>query len=290
MVENPGMETHVHPFEVYSAKTKKSKNLYLHTSPEFMMKELLSTEGENLDKIFTITYAFRDEPNSFQHRCQFLLLEWYRKNAHYTSLMEDTEKLILFCRDHFENKNIKTKLSKNFSLTKKTMQELILETINVDILNFLDTKDLKNLITKDFKDVPLPEIPLEWDDYFFLLYLNKVEPHIQNIEALLLYEFPAPLSALSTLKKEDPRVCERFEVYINGIELCNAFNEETSLETLKKRFSYQNQQKEKQYNYTLPEPKQFFNVMKNYPKSSGNALGVERLLYSLIEIENPFWN
>ncbi|MCO4753987.1 MAG: hypothetical protein KC478_05875, partial [Bacteriovoracaceae bacterium] len=83
MVENPGMETHIHPFEVFSKYKGKSTNQYLHTSPEFHMKELLSLEEEQLDNIFNISYCFRDEPSSPIHRSQFLMLEWYRKNERY---------------------------------------------------------------------------------------------------------------------------------------------------------------------------------------------------------------
>ncbi len=71
---------------------------------------------------------------------------------------------------------------------------------------------------------------------------------------LLLYEFPAPLAALSTLKKEDKRVCERFEIYLSGVELCNCFNELTDLNEQKKRFEAQAKEKKKLYGYDLPEP------------------------------------
>ncbi|MBT6325164.1 MAG: EF-P lysine aminoacylase GenX, partial [Bdellovibrionales bacterium] len=71
-VQNPGMETHIHPFKVSSMlEQEKESSLFLHTSPEFCMKELLS---EGLSKIFTISYCFRDEPTSIQHRAQFLML------------------------------------------------------------------------------------------------------------------------------------------------------------------------------------------------------------------------
>lgn len=288
MVENPGMETHIHPFEIFSAKDKKSKNLFLHTSPEFMMKELLSSD-EGLENIFTLTYTFRDEPDSPHHRNQFIMLEWYRKNAHYTKIMQDTEELIRYTYEKLQAKNAPMRF-KDFPIFQKaTINELFLDILKIDILNFLDKKDLKLMIEKDFKDVPLPNVDLEWDDYFFLFYLNKIEPKIAKIPALLVYEFPYHLSALSTLKENDPRVCERFEVYIEGVELCNAFNEVTSKEVLEKRFQYQNQQKRNQYGYTLPSPKRFYKTMENYPPSAGIALGVERLLLSLVDIENPFW-
>ncbi len=107
----------------------------------------------------------------------------------------------------------------------------------------------------------------------------------------MITEFPAPLSALSTLKASDPRVCERFEVYINGIELCNCFNELTDPIEQKKRFAAQNELKKKLYGYELPEPKAFYHTMdKGLPPSAGIALGVERLLHSLFDIENPFYS
>jgi lysyl-tRNA synthetase class 2 len=107
----------------------------------------------------------------------------------------------------------------------------------------------------------------------------------------MITEFPSPLSALSTLKKDDPRVCERFEVYINGVELCNCFNELTDAREQKNRFEFQNELKEKIYKYRLPTPTRFYSVMdRGLPASAGIALGVERLLHSLFEIENPFFD
>jgi lysyl-tRNA synthetase class 2 len=88
MVENPGMETHIHPFQVAHAKSHSMSQWYLHTSPEFHMKELLSLGFEN---IYNLSYCFRDEPNASIHRPQFLMLEWYRTGAHYTKIMQDCE-------------------------------------------------------------------------------------------------------------------------------------------------------------------------------------------------------
>ena len=170
------------------------------------------------------------------------------------------------------------------------MQEIFLETINIDILNYLEKDKLKELIQTQFKDVPLPASELHWDDYFFLLYLNKVEPGINKYPAILIYEFPAPLAALSTLKESDKRVCERFEVYLNGVELCNSFNELTDVSEQRKRFSEQAKLKNELYHYSLPSPDKFYQSMeRGLPPSAGIALGVERLLYSILEIENPFF-
>lgn len=253
------------------------------------MKELLASD-EEMNKIFTLSYCFRDEPESPIHRFQFIMLEWYRKNERYESIMNDIEGLIHFVISEGSKKNWPLRSGqKNIRLIKKTMQELFIDTIGIDILNFLDVSSIKKLLER-FPDVPVPAAELEWDDYFFLLYLNKVEPFIKKFPLLMITEFPSPLSALSTLKSSDPRVCERFEVYVNGIELCNCFNELTDAREQKNRFLEQNKLKKKLYKYELPEPTNFYSTMeKGFPPSAGIALGVERLLHSLFEIENPFY-
>lgn len=289
-VENPGMEVHIHPFQLHSVSKNKNVPLYLHTSPEFCLKELLADPDEKLEKIFSLSYCFRDEPDSPIHRKQFLMLEWYRKNARYESIMTDMENLISFALKEGAKKGFPVR--KEFigkKLVVKTMAELFREFTNIDILDHLTIPSIKELLKK-FPDVPVPAAELEWDDYFFLLYLNKIEPHLTKYPLLLIKEFPAPLAALSTLKKDDPRVCERFEVYVNGVELCNCFNELTDVVEQKKRFAEQKLLKKKLYGYELPEPVKFYQSLeRGLPPSSGVALGVERLLSSLFEIENPFF-
>ena len=285
-VENPGMEVHIHPFQLHSVVKNEVIPSYLQTSPEFALKELLSRPEENLDKVFSISYCFRDEPKSLVHRSQFLMLEWYRKHERYEQIMQDTQDLIQYCLN--SQLPVRKEL-KNKTMVKKTMQQLFQEILNIDILEYLDVPSIKNLL-KRFPDVPVPATECEWDDYFFLLYLNRIEPEISKIPMLMVYEFPAPLSALSTLKKTDPRVCERFEVYINGIELCNCFNELTDVQEQKKRFAEQNILKQRLYRYQLPEPKKFYSAMeRGLPPSAGIALGVERLFLALCDVENPFF-
>src|SRR4051812_37719705 len=88
MVENPGMEVHIHPYQIKSTRTNRDLPLYLHTSPEFALKQLLAAD-EGFDKIFSLGYCFRDEPSSPIHRSQFMMLEWYRKHERYEKIMED---------------------------------------------------------------------------------------------------------------------------------------------------------------------------------------------------------
>lgn len=283
------MEVHIHPFEVFSKYKNKSINKYLHTSPEFAMKKILADVNE-LNNIFTLSYCFRDEPNSPIHRNQFIMCEWYRKNEFYTKIMNDCEKLILFCIEELTKNNIDT-IKPDIHFQRTTIQDLFKETLNIDILNFLDTNDLRELIKKDFKDVPLPDTELTWDDYYFLLFLNKIEPILKNYPYILLYNFPHHLKALSTINENDKRVCDRFEIYMNGIELCNSFNELTDFNKQKERFNIDGKLKREIYNYELPSPKEFYKTLeKGLPKSSGIALGVERLLICLTDKDQIFFS
>jgi lysyl-tRNA synthetase class 2 len=287
IVENPGMETHIHPFQLNSIQKNELQNLYLHTSPEFNMKKLLA-ENSSLTNIFSVGYAFRDEPSSPIHRNQFLMLEWYRQNERYEKIMDDTEELIQFSNQYLHDKGIKIK-NNSFSFQRTTVDNLFKELLGFSILDFLDKKELIKKINLDIKDIPMPSIECDWDDYYFLIFLNKIENELINYPYLLISEYPAPLSALSTISKNDPRVCERFEVYMSGVELCNCFNEVTDPVEVKNRFKFQASEKKRLYNYELPWPNEFMQTMNNYPASAGIALGVERLLGSIIDIENPFF-
>lgn len=293
MVKNPGIEAHIHPFRVKSEVNQRDTDFFLHTSPEFFMKELLSLGFEN---IYTLSYSFRDENYSDIHRPQFLMLEWYRAHARYEKIMEDCENMIKHLIHHLRLHKIELSPDcEKFNLQKMTVQEIIFKYAHFDILNFLDKEKLLQLIRDKFPEVPLPPIEennqLEWDDVYFLFFLNVIEPHLKNIPFLLLYEFPAPLSALSTLKDSNPDVCERFEIYARGIELCNCFNELRDLEIQENRFKLQMEIKSKYYHYQLSPPHVLFeSLRRGIPQSAGIALGVERLHKILTNGDMIFWD
>lgn len=274
LVPNPGMEVHIHPFEVYSKLKNKSTGLYLQTSPEFYMKEMLSDGFEN---IYSLNYAFRDEPISSTHRPQFLMLEWYRVNTHYNQIKKDIKNLFNFIRNSNDLLELETQTV--------TVQELFLEFLSFDILDFLDPHDLKQKIYKDFNNLYVND-ELAWEDWFFLLFLNFIEPSLKNYKSIIVDEYPAPLAALSTLKPTNKKVCERFEFFVNGIEIANCFNELVDINEQKDRFSKDIIQKRISYNYELPEPTILYNALsKGIPSSCGIALGVERFLSTALEKE-----
>jgi lysyl-tRNA synthetase class 2 len=286
-VANPGMETHIHPFKLHSVHENINKELYLHSSPEFKLKEFLSYYPEiKQENIYSMNYCFRDEPNSPIHRAQFLMLEWYRVGVNYELIKSDIEKLITSL---LAQTNIPVKSFDNLKFTKKTIQEIFVEFLNIDILNFLELKSIQKL-TQDLA-IKIPDVECAWDDYFWLIFLNLIEPKLKQYDFLILEEFPYHLSALSNISTRDSRVCKRFEFYIKGVEIANCYEELLDLNTHKERFNKQAQEKKENYHYSLPEPNFFYQALaRGIPESSGIALGVERLMGSLIEIENIFWD
>lgn len=287
LVKSPGIEPHIHPFKCTGLGPYENDDLYLHTSPEFAMKELLSLGYE---RIFNLSYAFRHEPSSSFHRPQFLMLEWYRAFESYQKIMDDVVELVNFCAQEL-------RVEQNLTWQKKTVREIFHQFLQIDLYDYLELTSLRTLIEKKFPQIPLPPFEerskLTWDDYFFLLFLNEIEPHFKSIKALLLYEYPHHLSALSTLKKDDPRVCERFEVYLSGVELCNCYNELTDIEEQKKRFVESKKIRQDLYSQTMPKPNVLFSALeRGLPSSTGVALRVERLLMSLtgLDAHDAFWS
>ncbi len=268
LVENPGMEPHIHPFKVHDK--------FLHTSPEFRMKEVLAQT--KLQNIFSLSYCFRKEPKSPIHREQFLMLEWYRRDQLLDKIIEDTQSLLSF-------------LSNNkCELVIKTMSEVFQEFLNFCILDFLTKDQLLEKIKKDFKDIPIGSVELEWDDYFFLLFLNKIEPLLKKYPFLIITNFPSPLSALSEIDKNDSRVAKRFELYIHGVEIANCFQELRDVEEQIIRFKEFEDLKEQNYKYKLPWPSRFLKNLENLPVSSGIALGADRLYGALKQTDYIFWD
>ena len=225
-----------------------------------------------MDKIYTLSSCFRDEPESATHRPEFLMLEWYRKNESYETIMEDCHELLL-------------KLSNGKLQTQTlTIKEIFSNEASLELDQVSNVQDFYEWIVNEHSHLAPNSKELAgwtWDDLFFLIFLNIIEPKLKKYPALILKEYPSSQAALAKIKAEDSSVCERFELYLSGLEVANCFHEETSFEVIKKRFETQAQEKKNLYGYELPWPLEFMQTMENYPPSSGIALGVERLAMAI---------
>lgn len=170
-----------------------------------------------------------------------------------------------------------------------TIDELFRKYLSFSILDFLDPKDLFHKITKDFKSYA-PSKMLVWDDLYHLLWLNMIEPELKNHPALLIKDFPAPLGLLAKVSKDDSRISQRFEIYIQGIEIANGYAEEEHYAQNVSAIENHLLEKQNIYQYTLNPPSFLLNSLKKntIPECYGVAMGTERLLQVLTNANSAF--
>lgn len=240
--------------------TEQETPLYMHTSPEYCMKRLLAAESGS---IYQIAHVFRDEESGKRHQTEFSMLEWYRVGFDYKQLMDDVAELLT-----------EVGLSKP---AKMTYADAFLEIVNINP----HTCELSMLQETSGQHGwgSASEDRHALLDYIFSEVVMK---DINNRQALFIYDYPECMAALATIKDSEPRVAERFELFINGMEIANGFNELCDANEQKQRF-------EKELNYrkqkgltAVPIDQNFISALEaGLPKSAGVALGIDRLLMAL---------
>ncbi len=223
----PGQEPYLHPVPVtLHDPLGRPEPFYLHTSPEFAMKKLLAA---GFPKIFQLAKCFRDYEawGDGTHNTEFTLLEWYRAPGTLAEIMNDAESLFKyvgiklgFDKLRYRNKEIII----NESWEKKTMKQLWLDYLGVDLDLYLEIEPLQKLSQKlgfPFTDAD------EYEDLFFKIFLNKIEPYLGLERPTFVYDYPTRMCSLSRVCAYDPRYAERAELYVGGLELANGFGELT---------------------------------------------------------------
>ena len=264
MVASPDIEPTLTPFETM-VKTPEGKTYLagLITSPEYSMKKLL---GMGAQKIFTLTKVFRNmESFGGIHNPEFTMLEWYTQGEDMFACMNETELLVRETFTAFGNDA--------GIIERKSVNELFVELIGVD-LSLATERDLIDACTR--LDVHMDESDSE-SDLFYRLFLSKVEPTFQD-RNIFVYNYPKYQAALARLTP-DGKFGERFELYYNGVELCNAFTELTDPIEQRKRFEEETKTRIEQGKIVFPIDEDLLNLLASVRNPSfGNALGVDRLL------------
>jgi len=286
LVESPGVEDHLEPFKTkYFDYNGKSKNFYLPTSPEFSLKEALTS---GIEKVFEIAKVFRNYgENSILHKPEFLMLEWYRAYSNYEVIMDDILNLLKFLSESLYKKNVliyKNRECRLDSIKKIKVKDLFAEySINLDNYS-LNEESFKKEITNFLK---IDNNSLSKEDMFFKFFLNFIEPKLGFENPVIVYEYPYEMAKLSELC-DNSCYGKRFELYLFGIEIANGYQELTDYKRQKENFLKTitnrklNRAKEK-----LTLPKRFLNSLKyGLPPSSGVALGVERLFMIFENLED----
>jgi len=306
---SPGMEPHLKPFEVELLAPDGSRaRRYLHTSPEFAMKKLL-VAGEPL--IFQLTHAFRNAEGSDHHQPEFTMLEWYRAGADYREIMADCEALM---QDVARACGIPAYRRRDSvcdpfqGCERLTVAEAFRRHAGLDLASVWpgggDAGDGSGALSDPAPDpAPLEALARAagirtdagdgWDDLFFRIFLERIEPRLGQGRPTILMDYPPHMAALARLRPGPPDVAERFELYVCGVELANAFSELTDAKLQAARFRNDQAERRRLYGSEVPVDPDFLAALEHgMPAAAGIALGVDRLAMlaaGAARIEDVLW-
>lgn len=226
----------------------------LHTSPELCMKRLLAA---GYPRLFQLCRVWRDQERGSRHLPEFTLLEWYRAEGDYTALMTDCEALLL--RLVPEEKLIwgGRKLDLTPPWERLTVAEAFRRYAGVTVEEALDSGNFDQILTE------------------------TIEPRLGNGHPTFLIDYPIELAALARSKPDNPAVAERFELYLAGIELANAFSELTDGPEQRARFERDEAARRAAGKRAYPLPEKFLTELVTLPEAAGIALGIDRLVMLL---------
>jgi lysyl-tRNA synthetase class 2 len=293
---SPGNEAHLHAFATeLRAPGGEATPLYLHTSPEFACKKLLAG-GER--RIFEFARVFRNRERSALHQPEFTLLEWYRAGAPYEALMRDCADVLALAAELAGAREFRFRERSADPFTEPepvTVAEAFSRHADIDLLATLGTAG-------DAAREPLAGAAIRagvrvapddsWSDIYSRVLVELIEPRLGLGRATILYEYPLAEAALARPTAHDPRVAERFELYLCGVELANAFGELTDPAEQRRRFEAEMKEKERVYGERYPIDEDFLAALAHMPEASGIALGFDRLVMLSLaasRIEEVLW-
>ena len=289
----PVMEAHIHAFktELLNIDRSVSQAMYLHTSPEFDMKKLLTA---GMEQIYQICHVYRNAEGSKLHSPEFTLLEWYRAEADYQTLMDDCVDMFRYVAKGIgiELYTHGEKACNPFDEWQRLSVVQAFETLaGIQLGNHLEDRDSFAQAAQDI-GVRIVDADM-WDDIFHAVMAEKIEPNLGQGVPTILFDYPISMAALSRKKPDDPRFAERFELYICGIELANAFSELADANEQRKRYKDEMALKKKLYREVYPSDEEFFKALEHMPESAGIALGIDRLIMLATgaeDIQDVLWS
>jgi len=248
--------------------------LYLQTSPEHAMKRLLAAGSGS---IFQLSRVFRRGEHGRFHNPEFCLLEWYRPGLSFTELMDEVAALV--------TRLLPEKLLCHTPM-RSSWNALFVRHLGVDALSS-DRQDLIRCAVEHGVETAFDATTATSDDYLDLLMSHIIEPRLPRDRLVFVYHYPASKAAMAQLEPKDPRVARRFELYFNGVELANGFQELDDPEEQRRRFVVERDQRRLRDLPGVPTDDCLLAALRaGLPECSGVALGFDRLVMLAAGLES----
>jgi elongation factor P--(R)-beta-lysine ligase len=265
-VPSPGQEVHLEAFGTEGGR-------FLITSPEYHMKRLVAAGA---GRIYQIARAFRAGERGPHHQPEFTIVEWYRAREPLAAIAADCEALVRTAAEavgRLPELSLSLRLDQPFERT--TVRDLFARHAGFELSGDEPAEVLAARASA--AGVALGSAAA-WDDVFFQVFLDRIEPALGRGQPTFVFDWPAPLAALAQRKPEDPRLAERFELYAGGLELANAFGELTDPREQRARFLAEAEVRRARGRAVYPLDEKLLSALAHMPPTSGVALGFDRLV------------
>ena len=222
------------------------------------MKRLLAA---GYPRMFQFSKCFRADERGDRHLPEFTMLEWYVAQFNYQQLMDQCEAMIIAAlKDMGYDQNIIWQNKK---------------------INFAPGWERITVADAFFRYAPVSCEDALAKDQFDEILVEHIEPRLGCARPTFLYDYPARLAALAKIKKSDPTVAERFELYTGGMEMANGFSELTDADEQRRRFEEASEARAMKRWACYAMPEKFLTALQTLPKAAGIALGIDRMMMLL---------
>ncbi len=290
---SPGMERYMAAFETaFVPPAGAARRMYLQVSPEFAMKKLLVA---GMERIWQLARAFRNGETSARHHPEFSMLEWYRTGAGWRDAAAEAAELVRALAGPSVSRGGGV-CDLSGPWTWLTVAEAFREHAGIDLDGLTDDPERPS-------PDPLREAAAAagvrvaaddgWEDVFFRVMLERVEPRLGRGTPAVLHSWPLPLAALARRDPADPSLAERFEIFVGGMELANGYGELADAAEHGRRVAETGRQRRRDGRAAWPEDGDLQRALEaGMPECAGVALGFDRLVMLATgaeRIEDVLW-
>jgi elongation factor P--(R)-beta-lysine ligase len=278
-VRSPGQEVHLDAIPAGfasggtgdpSSVPNKDERRWLVTSPEYHLKRLVAA---GFSRVVEIGKCWRANESGPHHATEFTMIEWYRANAPLEALAGDCEALIDVAIHAAGGGGAAPRLAAPFART--TVRDLFKHHAGFELEGGEDARKLRDKARAAGVALGSAEA---WDDVFYQVFLDRIEPALTAGGPTFVFDWPAPLAALARPKADDPLYVERFELYAGGLELANAFGELTDPVEQRRRFEAETAVRAARGKDVYPIDEELLAALARLPPTAGIALGFDRLV------------